>query len=133
MDTQNTFPANDTGDNNINNIVEDIDMSDILDEGGVGTGLTPFDDFGSAGDFDFEGMGIDPTLPDDINLAGEMGTGSGPLSNEAVTSGTEDSSATGSNKHNPSEETSTDGHPSLAVHGATWVVSRNVFNGPGSG
>lgn len=111
MDTQNTFPANNAEENDMNNIVNDIGMSDVFDEGGVGTGLAPFDDFGSADAFDLGGMGIDPTLSNGIDLAddfdnGEMGTGSVPLGNEAVADGTEDSSDT---IYDPSSEVDKNG------------------------
>lgn len=108
MNTQNTFPANIAEENYINNSVNDIAMGGVFDEGGVGTGLVPFDNLGSANAFGFGEMGIDPTLFNEPDLTngiddGGMGTGSAPFNNEAVAGGTEDSRATGGKKHHPSE------------------------------
>ncbi|EHK48724.1 hypothetical protein TRIATDRAFT_298089 [Trichoderma atroviride IMI 206040] len=113
MDTQNTFPATYAEENNRNNIVNDTEMSNVVDGGGVGTGLAPFDHINPNYVFDFGGMVIDPTLSNDIGLAddlndGEMGIGSVSLDNEVFAggtedSGTEDSPATSVTKHRYSE------------------------------
>lgn len=108
MNTQNTFPANNAEENYIDNSVNDIEMGGVFDEGGVGTGLTPFDDSGSADVFGFGEMAIDPTLLNEPDLTNGiddegMGTGSAPCNSEAVAGSTEDSHATGVKEHHPSE------------------------------
>lgn len=108
MDTQNTFSAHNAEDDYMNNIVNDIEMSNVIDGGGISTGVAPFVDIGSTDVFHVGGMGTDLTFLDNIDLTndiddGEMGTGSVPFNNEAVAGGTEDSPATGGNKHHPSE------------------------------
>lgn len=111
MNTQNTFPANNAEENYINNSINDIEMGGVFDEGGVGTGLTPFDDVDPNDVFGFGGMGIglslsnEPDLIDGIDDGG-MGIGSVPFDNEAVGDGTEDSSDT---IYDPSSEVDKDG------------------------
>lgn len=111
MYTQNTLPANNAEENNINNInniIDDIKLSDVFDDGGVGTGLTPLNDIDLTDVSGGVGMGTDLTLPNDIDLTNDFDNGGMdidlvPLDDEAVTGSTEDSSATSGDKHHPSE------------------------------
>lgn len=111
MDAQNTFPAFNADENNINNIANDIEMSGAFDGGGVGIGLAPFDDVDSTDVFDVGGMDTNLTFFDNIDLTndiddGGMSTGSVPFDNEAVADGTEDYSDT---IYDPSSEVDKDG------------------------
>ncbi|KAL7895052.1 hypothetical protein HDV64DRAFT_287677 [Trichoderma sp. TUCIM 5745] len=119
MDMQNTFLANYAEENDINNIDNDINMSEAFDEGGIGTGLALFSEI----DFGFGEMGIDPTFFNAIDLAddmddGEMGTASVLLGNEAVADGAEDSFDT---TNDPSSEVNGDG---CSRAGHRWCCKR---------
>lgn len=108
MNTQNTFSANYAEGNNINNTVNDSEMSDDFDGGGIGGGLTPFDEIDPADAFDFEEMSIDPALSNDINLVddidgGALGNDLVPFEDEAMAGGSEDPPATGNKEHHYSE------------------------------
>jgi hypothetical protein len=111
MDSQDTFPAFNADENNINNIVNDIEMSNVIDGGGVGSGLAPFDDVDSTDVFDVGGMGTDLAFLDNIDLTndiddGGIDTDSVPFDDEAVADGTGDYSDA---IYDPSSEVDKDG------------------------
>jgi hypothetical protein len=124
--TQDIFPATSAEGNNIDYFMN-FEMSDDFGDGEIGPGLIPINDTGlvvglgaidSTGGFGDGGTATDSVLlGNDTDLFhgldaidsthvfddGGMAIDSVPHDTEAVAGGTEDVSATGSNKHNPSE------------------------------